>query len=166
MFNIEQFIDKIIPPSDYQHRNGFSNTSLIDQLNVNEKKLIEDALINKLLTNKTDTLIVETLSYLKSERALPELYNFLKNCSDAMSKIVTAASIFEINADINMIDLSVSSLKELEENKAYYMYTLPTAFYYLAKFNDSKLNSIIGGYINHKEYLISYNAKRHFKNNV
>jgi hypothetical protein len=83
-----------------------------------------------------------------------------------MSKIITAASIFEINTDINMIDLCISSLKELEENKAHYVYTLPTAFYYLAKFNDSKLNRIIGEYINHKEYLISYNAKRHFKSNV
>jgi hypothetical protein len=51
MLNIEQFIDKLIPPSDYQHRDGFSNNSLIDQLNASEKKLIEDALINKLLTN-------------------------------------------------------------------------------------------------------------------
>ena len=83
-----------------------------------------------------------------------------------MFKIVTGASIFEINADINMIDISISSLKKLEENKAYYMYTLPTAFYYLAKFEDAKLNNIIGEYINHKEYLISYNAKNYFKNNV
>lgn len=159
--NIEKLIDKIIPPSDYQHRNGFSNIHVIDLLNVHEKKLVEDALINMLMTKTDDTLIVETLAYLKSVQSLPILYKFLENCSDSMAKLIVATSIFEINKDDNMIDVAIRSFKHLDNNTdAYYAYKLISAFYYLIKFDNLEANRIIEEYINHKEYLISYNAKQ------
>lgn len=159
--DIEKLINTIIPPADYQHRNGFSNSNIINQLNENEKQLVEDALINKLLGRTDDTLIIETLAYLKSEKALPLLYDSLEHCSDAMAKIITAASIFEINNDNTMIDLSINSFKQLDNSKdAYYIYKLVPAFYYLVKFRNSKVNNLIEEYTTHKEYLISCNAKQ------
>ena len=159
--NTETLINRIIPPADYQHRNGFSNTDIIDKLSEQEKKLMEDALINMLMTKNDDTLIIETLAYLKSVKSLPFLYEFLKNNSDTMSKIIVSTSIFAINQDNDMVDIAITSFKNLENTKdSYYVYKLITAFYYLIKFNKPEVNEIIKEYLNHKEYLLSYNAKR------
>lgn len=163
MLNIEKYINEIIPPADYQHRNGFSNTQSIDKLDEQEKKLVEDALIRKLSIHAPDDLIIDTLTYLRSTNALPLLYQALQVSSSPMMKIILASSIFELNGDADVVDVCMVALTELEGNKAYYKYTLPTAFYYLAKTNSDKLNSLIGRYVDHREYLISYNAKRHFK---
>ncbi len=35
--DIKKLFDKIIPPSDYEHRNGFNNIPIIDKLNDSEK---------------------------------------------------------------------------------------------------------------------------------
>jgi hypothetical protein len=159
--NTDKLIDKIIPPSDYQHRNGFSNTQIIDQLSEQEKTLVEDALINMLMTKTNDTLIVETLAYLKSVKSLPLLYEFLKNCSDIMARIIVSTSIFEINKDDNMINTAVVSFKELDNNKdAYYVYKIISAFYYLIKFKSPEVTDIIEKYVTHKAHLVSYNAKQ------
>jgi len=47
--DIEKIVAEIIPPSDYQHRNGFNNVPLIDKLSDDEKRGVQDALIYKLL---------------------------------------------------------------------------------------------------------------------
>jgi len=89
------------------------------------------------------------------------LYEFLKNNSDTMSKIIVSTSIFAINQDNDMVDIAITSFKNLENTKdSYYVYKLITAFYYLIKFNKPEVNEIIKEYLNHKEYLLSYNAKR------
>jgi hypothetical protein len=56
-------IEEIIPSNDYQHRNGFNNTPLIDKLSDIERGQLEKALIHKLLfesEKEVDNLIVET----------------------------------------------------------------------------------------------------------
>lgn len=162
--NIEKLIREIIPPADYQHRNGFNNLPLIDKLTANEKELVENELITKLLyqTDKEiDTLIVETLTYLKSVKSLPVLKDLLKNSNDGIVKLIIAASIFEISQESEMIGIAIDAFKKLENNKnSYYVHSLSSAFYYLAKFKNARVNAIIQEYTNHKEYLISYNAKR------
>jgi ribosome-binding ATPase YchF (GTP1/OBG family) len=105
VMDVQKLIAEIIPPSDYQHRNGFSNNHLIDRLSEYEKNQVEDALINKLLTNNEDTLIVETLAYMKSKKSLAILNELLEKpsnnlrkiekSSNEMSKIIIASSIFE-----------------------------------------------------------------------
>src|ERR1051326_5399460 len=151
--NLEQLIDKIIPPADYLNRKDFSNTDIIDQLNDNEKKLIEDILIERLLDTTDDMLIIDTLAYLKSEKSLPILYNFLKNDSDSMFKLVVATSIFEINRDQDMINVAVDSFKKLKNDKdAYRTFKLIPAFYYLAKFKFGTTNKLIEEYTEDKEH--------------
>lgn len=162
--SIDKLIDRIIPPRDYKHRNGFNNIPLIENLKKNEKLQLEDLLIDKLLIEsgqEIDTLVVETLAYLKSQKSIPILKQLLDKCNNEMTKLKIATSIFEINQDNNMIDIAICSFRILDNDKSpYYIYTLPTTFDYLIKFKNSKLNSIIEEYINHKEYLITYNAKR------
>lgn len=153
--HINEMITEIIPPSDYQHRNGFSNTHLIDKLNEMEKIEVENALISLLLSNPEDMLIVETLSYMKSEKSVPILKNILQKTQYEMSKIIISSSIFEINWDKEMIDIAINSFKKLPN-----IYYLIDSFYYLIKFKNPEINKIIEEYTTHKEDLVSYNAKQ------
>jgi hypothetical protein len=152
--NMDKLIADIIPPDDYQHRNGFSNTHIIDKLNSQERVLVEDALLNKLL-NKTDMLIVETLAYMKSLKSLPILINLLNQCSDAMCRIIIATSVFEINHNNEMIVIGVDAFKSLDNT-----YQKISAFYYLRKFKNEATDTIIREYTLHSDFLLSYNAKQ------
>lgn len=162
--NIDKLVNEVIPPSDYQHRNGFNNIPIIDELTENEKHLLEKALIQKLQSEaekEIDTLIVDTLAYLKSVKSLPTLKHLLEVCSVIDIKLIIATAIFEISHDAEMVDIAVSSVKEMDNKKdAYYVYMLSSAFYYLAKFKTEKTKELIKEYVSHPEYLISYNAKQ------
>lgn len=161
---IDKLVNEVIPPSDYQHRNGFNNIPIIDELTENEKQLLEKALIQKLQSEaekEIDTLIVETLAYLKSLVSLPLLRNLLEVSNDIVIRLRIATAIFEISQDVEMIDIVVNLVKEMDNKKdAYYVYKLTSAFYYLAKFKNEKTKQLIKEYASHPEYLISYNAKQ------
>ncbi len=159
--NIESLIEKIIPPSDYTNRNGFDNHGLIDELNQIEKGLLENELLQKLDNNPDDTLIAETLAYLKSEKSIPKLYELLNLNSLEDSKLIIATCIYEINRDSKMIDYAISSFDSIEKtNYAYTIYRLIAAFYYLAKYNSKRLNLVLERYCNNENHLLSYNAKQ------
>src|SRR5437016_4210223 len=102
--DIGKLISEIIPPSDYQHRNGFSNIDLIDKLGVQERLQVEDSLIYKLLFESDpkkgiDPLIIETLGYLKSEKSISILKELLANSGNEMEKLIIATSIYEITSE-------------------------------------------------------------------
>lgn len=162
--NIDKLVNEVIPPSDYQHRNGFNNIPIIDRLTDDEKQLLEKALIQKLQSeaeNEIDDLIVETLAYLKSVAALSVLYNLLEISKVNIVKLEIATAIFEINQDEKMIDIAISTFKEIDKIKdAYYVYAVSGAFNYLAKFKNEKTKQLLKEYTSHPEYLISYNAKQ------
>lgn len=158
--DINKIISEIIPPDDYQHRNGFSNERLIDKLSDEELFKVETELIT-MLQKKPDMLIVETLGYMKSEKSLPALYELLKKSTDGMAKLILVSSIYRINRDKELVEIAISSFKELEKVKdAYYVYRIIPTFYYLSKFQESKTTKLIEEYSKHSEYLISYNAKQ------
>lgn len=152
--DIHTIMSDIIPPDDYQNRNGFSNVHIIDNLNDLERVLVEDTLIVMLL-NKADMLVVETLAYMKSLKSIPSLINLLNQCSDPIGRIIIATSIFEINHDSKMITVSIDAFKNLSD-----LYQKINAFYYLRKFKDSLTDEIIKEYIVHPNYLLAYNAKQ------
>lgn len=161
---VEKIIEEIIPPSDYQHRNGFNNIPLIEKLNSEDKKQLEDALIVKLsleLNQEVDTLIIETLAYLKSQKSISVLKKLLENLNDDMTKLIISTSIFEINKDSGMIDFALNIIKRIDnKNDPYYIYKLTTAFYYLKKFKSNKIITVLEEYANHNEFLIAYNARQ------
>ncbi|HMG67004.1 MAG TPA: hypothetical protein VK588_04925, partial [Chitinophagaceae bacterium] len=107
---IEELVALVVPPADYQHRNGFNNIPLISKLTKDEKTQLEDALISK-LTNESkvsiDTLIIETLAFLKSEKSLPILKQLLGASSNNLTRLKIAASIFEIGKENDMIDIAI-----------------------------------------------------------
>jgi hypothetical protein len=78
-----------------------------------------------------------------------------------MEKLIIASSMFEINQDNDMVDIAIRAFRQLDNKKdAYYVYKLTSAFYNLAKFNNPAVVEVIKEYVDHKEYLVSYNAKR------
>ena len=91
MSDLKKIMNEIIPVDDYKHRNGFSNHKKVDRLSLEEKSYIEDELIRK-LDDSYDSLIIETLAYMKSIKALPHLYRLLDDDFNALSKIIIAAN--------------------------------------------------------------------------
>jgi hypothetical protein len=60
-----------------------------------------------------------------------------------------------------MIDIAIDVVRKIEQKKGpYYVHKLTSVFFYLIKFENAKVNSVIEKYTTHKEYLIAYNAKR------
>jgi hypothetical protein len=162
--NIEKLLREIIPPADYQHRNGFNNIPLIDKLTGDEKIQLENALIDKLTfesDKEPDSLIVETLAYLKSQKSVPVLRKLLDKNLYIITELIIATSIYEISRDNDMIDSAINIVNKIEYKKGpYYVSKLTKAFYYLIKFENAEINSIIEKYTSHQEHLIAYNAKR------
>jgi hypothetical protein len=165
--NIEKLINEVIPPADYQHRNGFNNIPLVEGLTLYEKQLLEKGLIKKLeleSMKEIDILIVETLAYLKSKESLPVLYQLIESSRFDIVKLQIATSIFEINQDPKMIDIAISAFKEIDNIKdAYHVYAVSGTFYHLSKFKNERIKQIIKEYTSHSEYLISYNAKQYLE---
>jgi ribosomal protein S6 len=159
IMDTDELIKEIIPPQEYKHRNGFSNERFIDSLSPTERNDVENKLI-QLLDITSDSLIVETLAYMKSEKALAKLYNLLDTIAESEIALIISASIFKINGDVEMINSAILNFKKIEERKdAYKIYGLISAFYYLIQFQSNQTRVLIEKYINHKEPLVSYNAK-------
>lgn len=60
-----------------------------------------------------------------------------------------------------MINIAINSLKEMDnKNDLYYTDKLIDALYYLQKFNRSETDTVVKLYIDHKDFLVAYNAKR------
>jgi len=162
MSDLNKLIDKIIPyPASRENREGFNNEPYIDKLNDQEKKDVENALIEKLSTNPDDMLIVETLAYLKSTSALPLLNQLLTNSNDPMKRIIMAVSISEIDKDDRFINSIITDFRKIDDHRdAYNTYKLIPTFYYLRKLKNQELDKIIEEYSDHKDHLVSNNAKR------
>ncbi len=90
MRNIEQLIKELIPPSDYQNRNGFSNERIVLSLTEKEKVEVERTLIEMLEKNEDD-LIGETLTIMKSADSLPALQKRLNLSKSPTMKIIWAS---------------------------------------------------------------------------
>ncbi len=168
--SINELIELIIPPADYQHRNGFNNIPILQNLSLEEKHLVEDRLIEVVKemcqrqienADNVDLLIIETLVVLKSKKVLPDFYQLLEQCMDTRVKnrnvtvIVLATAIFQLNNDGNM-----ETIVEKDFSGVASKFQKFALFYDLIKFKSEKLNAIISAYINHPDFLLSYHAKR------
>lgn len=155
MTHIRELIDKIIPPADYQHRNGFSNDNIIDKLSDEDKNNVEIELINLLSNYNGDVLIVETLAYMNSHKSLDSLYKILNSLNTASDKIIIASSIYKISQDKAMVDIALNAIKTITDK-----YSLISLFYYLTNMQSNVINDYIAQFKSDSDYLLSYNAKR------
>lgn len=154
MRNIDHLLEELIPPDDYQHRNGFSNERLVLSLSDTEKLKVEKRLI-EMLDVKDDELIGETLTILKSTDSLDSLSKRLNSAKRPTSKIIWASYINEIKGgDEEMKEIALNEFDNVKEK-----YSRITMFHYLTRFQDSRINENIKGYIDHKDYLTACNAR-------
>mgnify|MGYP001588699614 FL=1 len=152
--NIEQLIKELIPPSDYQNRNGFSNEHIVLSLTEKEKVEVERILIEMLEKNEDD-LIGETLTIMKSADSLPALQKRLNLSKSPTMKIIWASYINEIkNGDKEMKEIALNKMDKVSEK-----YSRIGIFHHLTKFSDDRINNKIRNFINHKDYLTAYNAR-------
>jgi hypothetical protein len=152
--NIDELLKEIIPPNDYQHRNGFGNEHIIFSLSQTEKIEVEKRLI-EMLEKKDDTLIGETLAIMKSENSLQALKRRLELTKNSSPKIMWASFINEIKGgDEEMKNVALNEFENVTEK-----YTQILTFHYLSRFKDARINEKIQSYINHNDYLIAYNAR-------
>lgn len=154
MRNIEHLLKELIPPSDYKHRNGFSNEHIVLSLTENEKTEVERNLI-EMLEKKEDDLIGETLTIMKSTDSLPTLRKRLNLSKSPTMKIIWASYINEIKSgDEEMKKIALTEFDNVTEK-----YSRIGVFHHLAGFCDSRINDKIRDFINHKDYLTAYNAR-------
>ena len=155
MRNIENLLKELIPPSNYQYRNGFSNEHIVLSLNEKEKTEVERKLIEMLEKNEDD-LIGETLAIMKSTDSLPSLKKRLNLSKSPVEKIIWASFINKIkNGDEEMKKIALNEFDNVTEK-----YSRTLIFYYLAEFCDSRINDKIRNYINHEDYLTATNSRR------
>ena len=153
--DLKKKLAEIIPPNQTQYRREFYNTPIIDALTDDEKIEIEQGLIDMLYRMPSDLLIVQTLDYMKSTKAIQAMKNALDKCNNQLQRIILARSIFKIDQDYKMIDIAMDSFIRLN-NK----WDLVFCFDYLSTFKSDMINAEIKKYINHDDFLISHNAKK------
>jgi HEAT repeat protein len=153
---LDYIIEKIIPPNEYQFREGFSNIDIIDKLLNSEKEEVEVKLIELLKRQKEiDPLIIDTLVYLKSEKSINTLKSKLADNHSLMMNIIIASAIYCIKKDMKMIDVALLNFANIEDD-----YVRISAFYYMSKFDNYDIKKILSEYAKSDNYLVSYNAKR------
>ena len=154
MRETSELIREILPPADYQQRNGFTNDSIILSLSEQEKVAVEKKLIT-ILKFSDDTLIGETLAFMKSKDSLPSLRKKLSQTSKPVLRILWSSYINQIKeGDQEMKDIAFEEFKRVRGK-----YSLIPLFWTLKSFCDERINERIGKYINHKDSLVSYNAR-------
>jgi hypothetical protein len=156
---IEELIKEIVPPADWQHRNGFSNEIIIAKLNAEERISVEEKLL-KMAIGSYDEMVIEGLVYLKSEKAVPILTALLNGWKSNLTKLFIASCIYNINNDYTMIEKAIKYFTRMEIFRFYFKtFALIEAFYYLRQFTAKRTNALIEKYINHPCFLVSSNAK-------
>jgi len=155
--DISELYAKIIPPLDYQHRNGVTTHHLIDQLPGEEKKEIEKKLIENvtIIPRGVDDLIVDNLVHLKSKESVSALRSMLDKVEDH-DKIMIAWAIYAIDQDNSMIQIAINSIRNIQSP-----YTLLHLLSYLGKFKHPDADEELRKYLTHKNDLVSYNARRY-----
>jgi len=155
--DISELYAKIIPPLDYQHRNGVTTHHLIDQLSDDEKKEVEKKLIENvtIIPRGVDDLIVDNLVHLKAKESVPALRSMLDKVEDH-DKIMIAWAIYAIDQDNSMVQIAINSIRNIQNP-----YTLLHLFSYLAKFKLPETDEELRKHLTHKNEFVRYNASRY-----
>lgn len=153
--NVKKIYKKIIPPDDYEHRRDFYNEDLIDNLTIEKRVMIENMLMED-LKSRHDLLVIETLVYLKSVKSIEIIEKRLVETKEPFDKIIIAWCLFDLDKDKGrMVEIAYDNFLSITN-----VYAKTRLFYYLAKFNQPKLNTLLKSYVDNKNFLLANNSKR------
>ena len=150
--NLDLFRQHFIHASSWTERKDGVPLYLLDNLTGSELELAEKAMIDHISSG--DPWAIEGLGYIKSTLALPTLYKLLPKSRKA-TKLRIAHAIYRICGDISMTDLVLKEVPSIKTQPE-----LIEVLYMLPEFKDERVNLLLQGYREHKEYLIAYNATR------
>lgn len=147
---LEIFRRQFLNADSWAQRKEGVPIDLLESLSNEELEIAENELIEN-LTLKDDWPI-HGVGYIKSEKALPKLYDLLEKSEKGM-KISIAHSIFQISDNKEMIDVVLIEMPKLKHwtEIIHILYLLPT-------FKDKRTDSMLNDYREHKDYLVAYNA--------
>lgn len=148
--NLKIFRDEFLNANSWAQRKDGVPLYLLDKLSNEELEVAEKELIQKL--SLKDDCPINGLGHIKSQKALPKLYNLLQKSKKGM-KVSIAHSIFQISEDKEMIDIVLSEMPKLKHWTA-----IIHILYLLPKFKDKKIDNMLNSYREHKNYLVAYNA--------
>lgn len=156
----EMDIDRIIPPKTREHRDGFSNQELLDELSDEDLKELEFELLKRVQleaeTGKVDTLIISTLVYMHSNASVSILDGILNNHAIPPEKgVVLASSLFELTKSKYYVNLVVGYFDKIKSESLRML-----CFSYLSKVNVPEVREILKFYTMSSDYLIAYHAKK------
>ncbi len=151
--NLDIFRKEFLEAHTWAQRKDGVPLDLLDNLTSEEIKIAEIELI-KVVSLKDNWPIVG-LGYIKSNSALPTLYDLLDKSKGAM-KVTIAHSIFKICEDTNMIEIVLETMPRITGE-----FELIDVLYYLPDFKDKRITELHHSYRNHKDYLVAYNATRY-----
>jgi HEAT repeat protein len=151
--NFDIFRKEYLEANTWTQRKDGVPLGLLDNLSIEELKLAELELI-KAASLRDDWSIVG-LGHIKSKNSLPTLISLLAD-SNGPLKVKIAHSIFQISQDEKMKDIVLATMPKITGE-----FELIDVLYYLPFFNDKRITDLLHSYINHKNYLVAYNATRY-----
>ncbi len=147
---LEIFRKEFLNANSWAQRKDGVPLDLLDNLSSEELEIAEKDLIERL--SLKDDWPINGLGHIKSQKALPKLYDLFKKSKREM-KISIAHSIFQISGDKEMIDAVLTEMPKLKHwtSIIHMLYLLPI-------FKDEKIDEMLNSYREHKDYLVAYNA--------
>lgn len=150
--NLEIFRREYLHANTWAQRKEGVPLDLLDKLSAEELLHAEEDLIA--VASVGDTWPIMGLGHIKSEKALPKLYELLSK-SDKNIKVTIAHAIFQICSDPEMIEIVLKEVPKIND-----WYQMIDILYLLPDFKDSRITHLIEELAHHSEYLIAYNATR------
>ena len=150
--HLQHFRDDFLNANTWGQRKDGVPLDLLDKLSETEIEIAENELIEKL--DLRDDWPIQGLGHIKSQKALPLLYELLPKSQKTM-RVTIAHSIFQIKHDKAMIEIVLEEMPRLEHwtEITHLLHLLPT-------FQDERINALLNNYREHKDYLVAYNATR------
>jgi len=150
-----KLICELIPPNDYNHRNGFTNEHLISKIPTEQLAEVESKLL-EMLESSNDSLIGETLAAMNSTKSVELLKRKIDLSNTPFNKITWASFIVMINGhDEHLNNLALKEFEKIDPS----LETLEL-FYILRRFNDERITERIRSFVNDDDYLVAYNSRR------
>lgn len=150
--NLEIFRREYLNANTWAQRKEGVPLDLLDKLSAEELLHAEEDLIA--VVSVGDTWPIMGLGHIKSEKALPKLYELLAK-SDKNIKVTIAHAIFQICSDVEMVEIVLKEVPKISD-----WYQMIDILYLLPDFKDSRITHMLQELCDHDEYLIAYNATR------
>lgn len=149
---LTEFRSEYLNANSWAQRKDGVPFELLDKLDSDELVIAEQELIRA--ASLKDSWPIHGLGHIRSQRALPVLYDLLSKATDSF-KIIIAHAIYQISKDEDMISVT---LNELLHSGQWNKYNLIDIIHLLPDFHNEEINNHLIKFTESNEYLVAYNA--------